>query len=169
MSWRLPKNFYRNRFFSTPLQIIGFPLVIVLRYFRVCKKLFSPSFQKILWCVIKSAWKITLVIKFVSYQSTLPNKLSCRLIAIRSGCVLAILPPLHIFVCQWIVAGCAIRSPIVKVVRQKLCHCSWPTPLLASAQPLNKALALHVLIFFYITNLLGNIYIGRTPWMSKLN
>jgi len=52
MSWRLPKNVCRNRFFSTPLQIICFPLVIVLRYFRVCGKLFSPSFQKILWCVL---------------------------------------------------------------------------------------------------------------------
>jgi len=27
MSWRLPKNVCRNRFFSTPLQIICFPCV----------------------------------------------------------------------------------------------------------------------------------------------
>jgi len=73
---------------------------------------------------VKSAWKIILVIKFVSRQSTLPHKLSCLLIVIRSGCVLAIFPPLHTFVCHWIVAGRAIRSPIVKVVRRKLCHCS---------------------------------------------
>jgi len=98
---------------------------------------------------IKSSWKIILVIKFVSHQTTLPNKLSCRLIAIRSGCVLAIFPPLHTFVCQWIVAGRAIRSPIVKVVRQKLCHCSWPTQLLASAHPLNEALAHHGFEFFF--------------------
>jgi len=98
---------------------------------------------------IKCAWKIILVIKFVSHQSTLPNKLNCRLIAIRSGCFFCHIPsPSHICV------------PIVKVVRQKLCHCSWPTPLLASPLPLNKALALYVLIFFYNTNLLGNIYIG---------
>jgi len=48
MIWWLPKNLCRNRFFSTPLQII----VIVLRYFRDCGKLFSPSFQKMLWCVL---------------------------------------------------------------------------------------------------------------------
>jgi len=47
-----------------------------------------------------------------------------RVVVIRSGCVMAIFPPLYTVVCQWIVAGRAIRSPIVKVVRRKLCHCS---------------------------------------------
>jgi len=100
------------------------PCRLKLRRIRVVGSWWASLLPNITRINIKIAWKIILVIKFVSRQSTLPHKLGCRLIVIRSGCVLAIFPPLHKFVCQWIVAARAIRSPIVKVVRQKLCQCS---------------------------------------------
>jgi len=54
MSWRLPKN--KNRFFSTPLQLICFRLIIVLRYeIRVCGKLFLRHSNKFcdVYCLTK--------------------------------------------------------------------------------------------------------------------